>query len=118
MKKIIFFSMAILLASGNCLLFSQSVQKDIQAQLVIKIASLDRNFGRFGDPIKIGVSSQAMERALKRFSKRTIRGRTYTPEMMSSIEDIEKFHIIYIDKNWKEDYKTACDKEDIDVFCR
>ena len=30
--------------------------------------------------------------------------------MMSSIEDIEKFHIIYVDKNWKEDYKTACDK--------
>jgi hypothetical protein len=110
MKKAVFFFMAILLATGNSFLFSQSVQKDIQAQLIIKIIGLDRNFARYGDPIKIGVSSQAMERALKRFSKRTIREREYVPEMMSSIDDIERYHIIYIDKNWKENYKAACDK--------
>lgn len=110
MKKFGFISMAILLASGSSFLFSQSVQKDIQAQLILKIVSLDRNFARYGDPIKIGVSSQAMERALKRFSKRTIREREYLPEMMSTIDDIEQYHIIYVDKNWKENYKAACDK--------
>lgn len=110
MKKFVFFSIVILLASGNGFLFSQSVQKDIQAQLIIKIVGLDRNFVRYGDPIKIGVSSQAMERAMKRFSKRTIRDREFIPEMMTSLDDIDRYHIIYVDKNWKDNYAAACEK--------
>lgn len=101
---------AIFLVSCSGFLYSQMVQRDIQAQLMLKILSLDRNFARFGDPIKIGVSSKPMLRALERFTKQTIRGKHFTPEMMNTLDDIDNYTVVYIDKNWKDNYKTACDK--------
>ncbi len=109
MKKIIFVALVFLIVAGNRFVFPQTVQKDIQAQLILKIVSLDRNMSRYGDPIKIGVSSKAMHRALKRFCKKPLKGKTVQPELMATLEEIGGYHVIYIDKNWKSNYKVACD---------
>lgn len=109
MKKCIFIILVVLIAVGNQVIFPQIVQKDIQAQLILKIISLDRKFARYGDPIKIGVSSKSMFRALNRFSKKPVRGKTVQPELMVTLESVDQYHVVYIDKNWKSNYKAACD---------
>ena len=109
MKKYFFITLIVLLAAGNGFIFPQIVQKDMQAQMVLKIISLDRNISRFGDPIKIGVSSKSMLRALKRFSKTPVKGKAVQPELMAALEEVGGYHVVYIDKNWKSNYKAVCD---------
>jgi hypothetical protein len=112
---VVFFVLA-----GTGPVFAQSVQKDIQAQLILKIVSLDRNIGRFGDPVKFGVTSNAMLRALKRFSKRTIKGKAFSVELINTLDDIAAFNVLYVDKNWKTNYKAACElaiKKKAIMFC-
>lgn len=110
MKRIIIIAVVAFVMTGTGVLFSQSVQKDIQAQLILKIVALDRNGGRFDDPIKIGVTSDAMLRALKRFNKQTIKGKAFTVDLMTTLEDIAGYNVLYIDKNWKSNYNAACEK--------
>lgn len=109
MKKFIFITLAVLIAAGNSILFAQIVQKDIQAQLILKIIGLDRNISRFGDPIKVGVTSKSMLRAIKRFSKDPVKGKAVQPELMETLEEVGGYHVVYIDKNWAGNYKAACD---------
>lgn len=94
---------------GSHALFSQTVQRDVQAQLMLKIISLDRNMGRFGDTVTIGVTSDAMLRTLKRFDKRPIKGKSFTVGLMQTLDDIAAYNVVYIDKNWEKNYKAAGD---------
>jgi hypothetical protein len=122
-RRIIFIvvvAFVMFVMAGTGVAYSQSVQKDIQAQLMLKIVGLDRNVGRFGDPVKFGVTSDAMLRALKRFSKRTIKGKAFSVQKMNTLDDISSYDVLYIDKNWKANYKTACEmaiKKKAIMFC-
>lgn len=91
--------------------YSQEVPLNLQVKLALKIISMDRNFDRFGDPIKIGASSDeffAELDALKGNLK--IKGKAYVPEKMAVPDDVAKYKIIFVGKNWAGNYKAASEK--------
>lgn len=96
-----------LITAGGMSLEAQMVQRDIQAQIMLKIVSLDRNFERYGETIRIGVTSEPMLSALKRFSSQTIKGRSFTVSLLTQLEEVGNFSIVYIDKNWKGNYSSV-----------
>ncbi|MCP4215794.1 MAG: DUF4154 domain-containing protein [bacterium] len=91
-------------------LFSQMVKAEVQVKLILKIISFDRNIGRFGDPIKIGCSSDKMFAVIKSESNLKIKGKAFTVGKLETLDDIDKYNILYIDKNWEDNYKAACEK--------
>jgi len=91
----------------------------LQSKLLLKIISYDKNLARFGDPIKIGVSSNEMLKALKA-NKLKIKGKSFTAEKMKSVDDIANYKVVYIDNNWKDKYNTVAKKAKANsclVFC-
>ncbi len=118
MKKIIFVS--ILLAFFTTNIFSQNVPAKLQVRLVLKILSMDKNKGRFGDPIKIGVSSDLILNAFKGASEMKVKGKSFKVSKMSSPGDVNKYSVVYIDKNWSSNYGKAAQKaaaSNVLMFC-
>lgn len=90
---------------------AQEVPMDLQIQLLLKIASMDRKFDRFGDPVKIGVSSDRVFSSLKaQEGKLTVKAKAFVVEKMNALDDIANFKIVYVDNNWKNNYAAAADK--------
>lgn len=104
-KKIM--SMAITLAMLSTMALSVDVPYDRQAKLMLKIVSIDKNFSRFGDPVKIGVSSDGFFNVLKGMESIKIKDKNFVAEKMSSLDDIAKYKVIYVGKNWASDYAAA-----------
>ena len=90
---------------------AQDVPLNLQCKLMLKILSMDRNFTRFGDPIKIGVSSDKFLAELKA-SKGTlkVKGKDFQAEKMASLDDIDKYKVIYVGKDWASNYTVAAAK--------
>jgi hypothetical protein len=87
---------------------AQDVPLNLQAKLMLKVLSMDRNFSRYGDPIKIGVSSDEFlnELAVCRETLQ-VKGKEFIPEKMASLDDIAKYKVIHIGKNWDHIYSQA-----------
>jgi hypothetical protein len=87
---------------------AQDVPLNLQARLMLKVLSMDRNFSRYGDPIKIGVSSDEFfkELAVCRGTLQ-VKGKEFVPEKMVSLDDISKYKVIHIGKNWSHIYTQA-----------
>jgi hypothetical protein len=109
MKSKIVFMVLVLFLFGYTA-FAQAVPASAQVLLVLKITSMDRNFDRFGDPVKIGVSSDAMLSEFKAATGTQIKGKTFVPEKMNSLDDITNYKVVYIDSNWKNNYDAAAEK--------
>lgn len=107
-NKIVFMVLVLFLFSSMAV--AQAVPASAQVKLVLKIASMDRNFGRFGDPVKLGVSSDAMLSEFKAVSGMKIKGKAIVIEKMGSLDDIAKYKVVYIDSNWKNNYAAAAEK--------
>ncbi|MCP5102237.1 MAG: YfiR family protein [bacterium] len=107
-SKIVFILLALFLLSSIAV--GQAVPAKNQVILSLKIASMDRNFGRFGDPVKIGVSSDGMLSEFKAQSKLKVKGKPIAVEKMGSLDDMDKFKVVYIDKNWSGNYAAAAEK--------
>jgi hypothetical protein len=112
---------AIVLALLTVKVYSQDVPLPLQTKLMLKICSMDRNFTRFGDPVKIGVSSENFLKELNATKgKMTIKGKDFSAEIMGSPDDISKYKIVYIGKNWESHYGVIADKAKSSqslVFC-
>lgn len=122
MKKISFVLCltVLLLGVGNQVLLCQYASEDAQAKLILKILPYDRNFNRFGDTVKIGVSSKHMLKALKDQKKTSLRGKKLEVGLMESLEDIPAYGIVFIDRNWSANYdaaKTIAVEKKILMFC-
>jgi len=89
--------------------YSQEVPARLQATLTLRILSFDRNFNRLGDPIKIGVSSDKLLAEFKALNY-TVKGRDIVVEKMASPDDVPKYKVIYVGKNWEKNYKAASKK--------
>jgi hypothetical protein len=114
------FAAVLFTAAGNGLLYSQYASEDAQAKMILKILPYDRNFNRFGDTVKIGVSSKHMLKALREQKKDTLRGKKLVVEMLNSLEDIPNYSVIHIGRNWSKNYEAACAKateKKILMFC-
>lgn len=109
MNRKIVFTLSVLLLVGT-MAFGQSVPASAQVKLVLKIASMDRNFDRFGDPVKIGVSSDAMLSEFQAASNLTVKEKKFVVEKLNSLDDIANYKLVYIDANWKNNYSAAADK--------
>lgn len=110
MKKIILLSViALMLVSSQ--MYAADVPLGIQVKLMLKIVSMDRKFARFGDPVKIGVSSDEMVKELTALKgKFKIKKKDFVVEKMGSIDDIAKYKVVYFGKNWASQYADASAK--------
>jgi hypothetical protein len=100
----------LVLGLGGGFLFSQPVHDVVQAELILKIIRLDRNIDRYGDPIKIGITSKNMLKIMKKNQSEIIKGKSVQVSELTSLDEIGNFNVIYIDTNWKDNYEAACNK--------
>ncbi len=105
MKRVIIICLSIFFASIS--INAQSIPTNIQVQFILKIVSMDKNMGRLGNPIKIGVSSDALLGAFKSVSGITIAGTPFTVAKMSSPGDVGSYKVIVIGPNWKGNYSEV-----------
>lgn len=106
--KIVLLFTVLLVLGFNA--YAQDVPHELQVKLILKILSMDRNFDRFGDPIKIGVSSDGFIKALKAEADLTVKQKKFIVEKMSSPADVGNYKIIYVGKEWAANYKAAAAK--------
>lgn len=91
--------------------YSQDVPLSMQAKLIIKIISMDRNMDRFGDPIVIGVSSDEMMEEFNALGgSLLVKDKELKAEKLGSTDEISKFKLVYIGKNWSDRYAAAAGK--------
>lgn len=108
-KKVILLVTALMIVSAY--MFAQDVPLNLQARLMLKVLSMDRNFSRYGDPIKIGVSSDKFLNELEACrGTLQVKGKAFAPEKMVSLDDIAKYKVIYIGKDWAGNYTAASEK--------
>ena len=106
--KIVVFAIIIVLTSFSVV--AQDVPADLQAKLMLKIISMDRNFDRFGEPIKIGASTDTIIKELNGITSLKIKGKDFSAEKINTLDDIAKYKVIYVGKNWASNYTAAGDK--------
>jgi hypothetical protein len=105
-KKIILLWIILVLVSAY--MIAQDVPLNLQARLMLKVLSMDRNFSRYGDPIKIGVSSDKFLNELVACrGTLQVKGKDFAPEKITSLDDIAKYKVIYIGKDWAGNYAAA-----------
>lgn len=108
-NKLILLLIALFVLSFQA--YSQDVPKKFQVKLMLKILSMDRNFARFGDPIKIGSSNDEFLSELKKEQgKLKIKQKDFTVEKMSSPDDIANYKVVYVGKEWEANYSAASAK--------
>ena len=108
-KKVIL--VVIILALVSAYMFAQDVPLNLQARLMLKVLSMDRNFSRYGDPIKIGVSSDKFLNELRACrGSLQVKGKDIVPEKMASLDDIAKYKVIFIGEEWAKSYTEASKK--------
>lgn len=103
--------LVIVLMMVSIYIIAQDVPLNLQVRLMLKVLSMDRNFSRYGDPIKIGVSSDEFfdELAACR-GMLQVNGKEFLPEKMASLDDIANYKVIYIGKDWTGNYTAASEK--------
>ncbi|MCP4157482.1 MAG: YfiR family protein [bacterium] len=120
LRFMIVFILTIVFLSGS-IIYAQAVPAKLQVKLILKIVSMDRNFGRFGDPVKIGVSSDAVFSEFKaNEGKVKVKGKDFIIEKMASLDDITNYKVAYVDKNWSNNYSAAAEKATANktlIFC-
>jgi hypothetical protein len=105
-NKLVLFAIALLIA-GNTI-SAQEVPLTLQGKLMLKILSMDRNFNRFGDPVKIGTSSDEFLEELNALKKAyKIRGKDFIVEKIASLDDVSQYKVVYLGKKWAANYKAA-----------
>lgn len=108
-KKVIPLVIALMFVSAY--MIAQDVPLNLQAKLMLKVLSMDRNFSRYGDPIKIGVSSDKFLNELGACrGTLLVKGKDFAPEKIVSLDDIAKYKVIYIGKDWVGNYTAASEK--------
>lgn len=108
-KKVILLGAALMMMGAY--LISQDVPLNLQARLMLKVLSMDRNFSRYGDPIKIGVSSDKFLNELVACrGSLQVKGKGFVPEKLTSLDDIAKYKVIYMGKEWANSYKVGSEK--------
>lgn len=108
-KKVILLVTALMVVSAY--MIAQDVPLSLQARLMLKVLSMDRNFSRYGDPIKIGVSSDKFLDELEACKgSLQIKGKEFVPEKMGSLDDIAKYKVIFVGAEWAGSYTLASEK--------
>jgi len=75
---------------------AQGVPADILTKLAIKVIGFDQNASRYGSPIKIGVSSDALLSAFEAVKTLQINGRAFTAAKFGSAADVGKFDVVFV----------------------
>jgi hypothetical protein len=108
-KNVILLVTALMMLSAY--MIAQDVPLNLQAKLMLKVLSMDRNFSRYGNPIKIGVSSDKFLNELEACrGSLEVKGKEFVPEKMASLDDIAKYKVIYIGEEWAGSYTVASEK--------
>jgi hypothetical protein len=101
---------------------AQDVPINLQVKLMLKILSMDRNFNRFGDPIKIGTSSDEILKELNAVKKIfKIKGKDFIAEKIDTVANVANYKVLYMGKNWAANYKAVSEiasENQCLVFCQ
>jgi len=120
MKHCVILSVVSFILLG-CSLSAQTVPIDLQTKFILKIASEDKNFARYGNPIKVGVTSDEALNAFKAMEdKLQIKGVNYVTEKISSIDAVSNYKIVHIGPEWSANYSAVaaiCKTNKIPMFC-
>lgn len=119
-NKLVLFGVALLVA--GTIISAQDVPINLQGKLMLKILSMDRNFNRFGDPIKIGTSSDEILEELTALKKAyKIKGKDFIVEKIASVKDVANYKVVYLGTNWAANYKAVSEvatENQCLVFCQ
>ncbi len=108
MKGWITTLLSALLIGFGLMLGAQEVPLDLQTKLTLKILGFDRNFDRYGDPIRIGVSSDALFTAFNSVKDTiTVNNKKIIVEKMAGPGDASKYKVVYLDSSWAASYKVV-----------
>ncbi len=101
------FLVAFVLVCFSFISFSQ-IPVELQVLLALKILTFDKNFSRFGNPIKIAVTSDEILNSFKAIEGTIkVKGRNFKAEKISSPSEISNYNVLFIGKNWKSKYAEA-----------
>lgn len=118
-NKLVLFVIALLVV--GTIISAQDVPINLQGKLMLKILSMDRNFSRFGDPIKIGTSSDEFMKELNALKKAyKIKGKDFIVKKITSVNEVGDYKVIYMGKEWAANYQAVSDKAKENqclVFC-
>lgn len=120
MKNKLFFSVIVLIMLLSVHSMAVDVPFDVQTKLMLKILSMDRNFDRFGTPVKIGSNSDDFIKSMNALKGMTISGKDFVVEKMASPDDVAKYKVVYIGKSWAANYSAISAKAAASqclVFC-
>ena len=82
-NRLVLFIIALLVL--GTIISAQDVPINVQVKLILKILSMDRNFSRFGDPIKIATSSdEFLEELTAVKGKLTVKGKDFMAKKNSN----------------------------------
>lgn len=84
----------------------QTIPVHTKTRITVKVLAMDRNNGRYGNPVAVGVSSAAAYQAFKQGSFR-VRGRRVVPYRMKRLADARRFRVLFIDTNWAGFYQAV-----------
>ncbi len=119
-NKLVLFIIAFLVA--GTIISAQDVPINVQVKLILKILSMDRNFSRFGDPIKFGTSSdEFMEELTAIKGKLKVKGKDFIVEKIASVKDVANYKVVYLGKSWAANYKAVSEiakENQCLVFCQ
>jgi len=76
----------------------------------MQLLQYDRAQSRFGNPIKIGVSSDDLLKEFNAKKGTKIAKKDFEVEKMETIDDILKYKVIFVDENWSENYEAISAK--------
>ena len=80
----------------------------LQTKLALKILTFDKNFSRYQDPIKIGVTSDELFNGFKSLEGTIkVKGRYFTVVKIDSPSKIGGISVLYVGNNWKSNYKKV-----------
>ncbi len=101
---------------------AQDVPINLQVKLMLKILSMDRNFSRFGDPIKIGTSSDEFLKELTAIKgKLKVKGKDFIAEKIDTVANAANYKVLYMGTNWAANYKAVSEiasENQCLVFCQ
>lgn len=87
----------------------QKAPVEKQMLLMLKLVTYDRNFERYGDPVKIGVTTGEAAEILKKHRHIRLKGKKFVFRKIDKIDQVKNYHLVYMGKNWRSRYRKAAD---------
>lgn len=116
LKKIFIFILVLTFTCTSVNSFSREIKEEALAKLIIKIISYDKNFSRFGNPIKIGTTSNKLAITFSKIKPLKIKNINCTVKKVTTT-NFKGVNILIVDsKDFSDEMKKYAEENKILVF--